>query len=38
MSGAVRWGVLGTAGIAARAFLPALREAERGHGRCGGGP
>ncbi|MEU8278635.1 Gfo/Idh/MocA family protein [Microbispora bryophytorum] len=30
MSGAVRWGVLGTAGIAARAFLPALREAGGG--------
>ncbi|MGI5154352.1 Gfo/Idh/MocA family protein [Microbispora sp. CA-102843] len=30
MSGAVRWGILGTAGIAARAFLPALREAGGG--------
>ncbi|WP_432926584.1 Gfo/Idh/MocA family protein [Microbispora sp. CA-135349] len=30
MSGAVRWGILGTAGIAARSFLPALREAGGG--------
>ncbi|WP_169948494.1 Gfo/Idh/MocA family protein [Microbispora sp. H11081] len=30
MSGAIRWGVLGTAAIAPRAFLPALREAGGG--------
>lgn len=30
MSGTVRWGILGTAGIAARAFLPALRAAGGG--------
>ncbi|MFT5368736.1 MAG: xylose dehydrogenase (NAD/NADP), partial [Candidatus Latescibacterota bacterium] len=30
MSDKIRWGIISTAGIAASAFIPALRESDRG--------